>query len=88
MAEHQRDWKADVDAIRKILISEWDPVGCGVPEDEYDLYISGIYKLMQNHVSVEELARHLESVETIRMGLASDLERDRRCAKMLIGLMA
>ena len=32
MPAKQCDWRADVKAIRKILITEWDPIGCGVPD--------------------------------------------------------
>jgi len=83
----RRDWKADVDAIRPILMSEWDPIGCGVPDDEYDGYIPEIYNLMQARVSVEELASRLQDIETQRMGLLAQPEVDRRVAKMLLDLM-
>lgn len=87
MSRHARDWKADVAAIRRILISEWDPIGCGVPEDEYDSYIPRIYLFMQALVNVEVLASHLERLETVSMGLRGDLARSRRVAQMLLDLM-
>jgi hypothetical protein len=82
-----RDWKADVEAIRPILMSEWDPIGCGVPDDEYDGYIPVIYRLMQSRVSVEELASHLQEIETQGMCLPARPEVNRRVAKMLLDLM-
>lgn len=82
-----RDWKADVDAIRRILISEWDPIGSGVPNDEYDSYIPTIYRLMQDRAGVEGLASHLEKLETVSMGLPANAERNRRVAKMLVELL-
>jgi hypothetical protein len=82
-----RDWKADVDAIRPILMSEWDPIGCGVPDDEYDLYIPAIYKLMQSRVSVEVLAALLQEFETQRMCLPARPEVNRRVARLLLDLM-
>jgi len=82
-----RDWKADVDAIRSTLMSEWDPIGCGVPDDEYDGYIPVIYRLMQARVGVEELASHLQEIETRRMGLRARPEVNRRVAKMLLDIM-
>ena len=87
MSKRSRDWKADVDAIRRILISEWDPIGCGVPEDEYDSYIPVIYRLMQARAGVEGLASHLEKLETESMGLRADMDRNRRVARMLLDLM-
>jgi hypothetical protein len=83
----RRDWQADVDAIRSILLSEWDPIGCGVPDDEYDAYIPGIYRLMQARVSVAELASHLQEIETKRMGSPGRPEVNRRVAKALLDLM-
>jgi hypothetical protein len=82
-----RDWKADVDAIRPILMNEWDPIGCGVPDDEYDSYIPVIYHFMQSRVSVETLAAHLEAIETKRMGLSARPKINVRVAELLLDLM-
>jgi hypothetical protein len=87
MSRKLRDWKADVDAIRRVLMSEWDPIGCGVPDDEYDSYIPVIYKYMQARSSVEELAQHLEEIETQRMGLSARPEVNRSVAKSLLAVM-
>lgn len=83
----RRDWKADVDAIRSILMAEWNPIGCGVPDDEYDAYIPVIYLLMQARVSFGELAARLQQIETERMGLQGRPEVNRRVGKMLLDLM-
>jgi hypothetical protein len=64
-----RNWKADVEAIRKILLTDWAPIGADVPDDEYDGYIGGIYGRMQRGATVEELAQHLDSIESDAMGL-------------------
>jgi hypothetical protein len=87
MAGRSRDWKADVDAIRRILMADWDPIGCGVPEDEYDSYIPGIYLLMQRRASVEELASHLDKLETVSMCLPGNAPRSRRVAQRLLDIM-
>jgi hypothetical protein len=87
MSKQYRDWKADVDAIRRILNSEWDPIGCGAAEDEYDGYIPVIYRMMQARAGVEELACHLEKLETENMGLRAHMDRNRRVAQMLLDLM-
>jgi hypothetical protein len=88
MSPRRRDWKADVAAIRRTLMSEWDPIGCGVPVDEYDSYIPGIYRVMQSSAGVEGLADHLQKLETGSMGLRGNVARNRRVAKMLLDLMA
>jgi hypothetical protein len=81
------DRSADVDAIRMILITDWDPIGCGVPDDEYDCYIGAIFALMQRQVSAEELAQHLEMIETRTMCLQSNADRNRRVAKSLLEII-
>jgi hypothetical protein len=39
--------KASAAAVRTILHQDWDPIGCGVPEDEYDSYLWPVLKLLQ-----------------------------------------
>lgn len=87
MSTRSRDWKTDVDVIRRVLISEWDPIGCGVPDDEYDSYIPVIFRLMQGRAGVEGLANHLEKLETEYIGCQADPDRNRRVAQMLLDLM-
>ncbi len=41
-----RDTKAEARAINAILWRDWDPIGCGVPEDEYESYVWPVYKLL------------------------------------------
>jgi hypothetical protein len=91
MTKKPRNWKEDVDAIRKVLMAEWDPIGCGVPDDEYDGYIPVIYRLMQARATIEELASHLTYLETERMGLSGGraVESRNRCvAQKLLNLMS
>jgi hypothetical protein len=81
MTKKPHNWKGDVDAIRKLLMSEWDPIGCGVADDEYDQYIPVIYRLIQSGASIEELATHLTNIETQNMGLSGgrDVDNRNRC---------
>jgi hypothetical protein len=87
MAKQPRNWKADVDAIRRVLMSDWDPIGCGVPDDEYDSYIPVIYRLMHSRVGVADFASHLERLETEWMGMPARPEVNRRVARILLDLM-
>ncbi|HEV3300902.1 MAG TPA: DUF1871 family protein [Planctomycetaceae bacterium] len=87
MSRKTHDYREKAKAIRRILLAEWDPFGCGVPEDEYDSYITGIYRLIHERASLEGLAAHFRNLEKMAMGLEPDLEKSRRVAKSLLALM-
>lgn len=42
--------------VQTILLTDWDPIGAYVPQDEYDSYAWPVVKLLQNHASRDELA--------------------------------
>jgi hypothetical protein len=77
-------WKADTDAIRSVLMSEWNPIGVDVPDDEYDSYIPLIYRMIQEHKSVDQLSLALSDIESERMGLQANQQRNRRVADLLL----
>lgn len=54
-----RDTRAESAAIRKILRQDWDPIGCGVPEDEYDSYIWPVYALLIRRAERDEVTAYL-----------------------------
>ncbi len=88
--DDQPKWKAHVDAIRQLLLVDWDPIGGGgghVPEDEYDGYIPVIYRMMQEGVGVKALASHLGQIESERMGIRPVRKRNLRVAEALMALM-
>jgi hypothetical protein len=85
--EDKRDWLADVDGIRKILMAGWKPIGCGVPDDEYDDYIPGIHHLLRQGADVQSLTRHLERIETKSMCLRGNVARNESVAVSLLALM-
>jgi hypothetical protein len=71
--ELRRAWDEVQEKIRPVLMEEWDPIGVNdVPEaaDEYDGYIGGIYVLLRDGASDEQIAQHLSEIETKTMGLA------------------
>lgn len=80
------DWIAHVDAIRRILMSDWDPIGCGVPDDEYDSYIPVIYRMLQDDADAVRLSAHLYQLETANMGLRGNKDRCDRTATSLLEL--
>jgi hypothetical protein len=63
------------EAIHDILIKEWDPIGMGVPQDEYDSYIPQIYKRLITRASEQNLFDYLWWVETTNMGLSGNRTR-------------
>ncbi len=54
-----RDTKAEARAINTILWKDWDPIGAGVPEDEYESYVWPIYKLLIEGGSRDKLEAYL-----------------------------
>ena len=54
-----RNTKAETRAINAILWKEWDPIGCGVPEDEYESYVWPVYKLLIGGAPRDDVAAYL-----------------------------
>ena len=75
--------------IQRILLRDWDPIGIqDIPEaqDEYDSYISSIYKLIQAKKSESELFECLWWIETENMGLSGNRKHTRTIANKLFKL--
>jgi hypothetical protein len=53
-------------SIRQILYRDWDPIGvCDVgPEDEYDSYIGGVYRILATSRSEDALIDFLSKIES------------------------
>ena len=68
-------WRSDAAAIRKILHQDWDPIGCGVPEDEYDSYLWPVLGLLQEGAPREEVADYLRN--TARDAMSSSVPEAR-----------
>ena len=59
-------------SIRQVLLRNWDPIGVleeSKAQDEYDTYIGGIYRLLYNSASAEEIASHLANIDKNSMGM-------------------
>lgn len=54
-----RDTKAETRAINTILWQDWDPIGRGVPEDEYESYVWPVYKLLIDGAAREDVVAYL-----------------------------
>lgn len=79
-----RIWKE----IDEILWNDWDPIGVKVFEetarDEYQDYIYGIFRLLENGTTIKELAKHLADIETSKMGMNTHYEKLLPIAKKLM----
>ena len=79
------------EAIRIVLLKEWDPIGVAdIPEaqDEYDAYVPGVYKRLISRASEEEMFTYLWEIETEHMGLCGNSNHTRAIAKRLLDLIA
>jgi len=57
--------------IHDVLWYDWDPIGVrelGGPEDEYDSYIGGIYRLLTQDANADAVIDYLYRIETDAMG--------------------
>jgi hypothetical protein len=55
--------------ISLILWAAWDPIGAGVPADEYDMYAAQFDAMLAAGAGVDAIAAELERVRTERMEL-------------------
>jgi hypothetical protein len=53
------------ESIRHILFYVWNPVGINdlTPDDEYDSYIGGIYRLLSSGTSEFQIIQHLHQLQ-------------------------
>lgn len=85
-----RDIRANAAAVRAILHRDWDPIGCGVPEDEYDSYLWPVLKLLQDGTPPAAIADCLRTAARDAMSSTVPEERlalvvDRLLALRLAG---
>ena len=76
------------ESIRRILFEDWDPIGINdsAPDDEYDSYVGGIYRLLVSGASEHQIIERLYQLETTSMGLSGDRERLKSVAEKLLKL--
>jgi hypothetical protein len=89
MSERLHRAKLQQEAIRQVLLRDWDPIGVGdIPEaqDEYDSYIGQIYGMLIRRQPRQKLVDFLWWAETVNMGLYGNRQRTERVADMLLQL--
>jgi hypothetical protein len=79
-----------LEAVREVLLREWDPIGVAHnPDcfDEYDRYARTICRYLKEGIDEFWLAAYLSQVQAVGMGLSrADEERDTRVARRLLAL--
>jgi hypothetical protein len=73
----------ELEAIKKLLHYDWDPIGvAGIEEalDEYDSYAVQVYSKLQAGESVDEVAAYLAYVVIKLIGLKANPARERSVA--------
>jgi hypothetical protein len=73
--------------IHEVLHYIWDPIGVrGEPNarDEYDSYVPGVYSLLDNGATAEQIATHFDKIATERMGLSSNMKHCHATAHKLL----
>lgn len=86
MMENRDPYKL-VKPVRDVLFRDWDPIGCGVPEDEYDSYVPEIIRLLLQGAEAQQISDHLYMLETSKMGSPGNRKRNARVAAKLLSLM-
>jgi hypothetical protein len=75
--------KPEVAVISRWLHKHWDPIGCGVPEDEYDSYALPLYGMLFHGASPEEVAARLSEYQDM-MGMPKHADELLPVAEQLI----
>ena len=83
--QERKHAKAAFDQVRAILHGEWDPIGAGVPIDEYDSYAWPVLALLQRKAERTEVEAYLRWAADYAM---SSPVPDARLASVLDRLMA
>ena len=79
----------ELEALRSLLLREWDPLGLfgrEGAEHHYDAYAGKVLEMIAHGSDAAAVANYLSSVVTIEFGLAADLACDRAVAAKAAGL--
>jgi hypothetical protein len=75
----------EIAELRNLLWNEWDPIGVrgrdGWPREEYDTYVDGLSRRLDERQSLFRLARYLHTVRTRDIGMLAHPIRDIRVAR-------
>jgi hypothetical protein len=79
----QHPVKRQLRDVNLILWAAWDPIGCGVPTDEYESYAPQILGLLRQGSPIEEVMAMLSALRTGQIGLEPNPPADREVARKL-----
>lgn len=71
-------------ALDKLLLQEWDPIGisdCEGAEDEYQGYLPKVFSLVLSNASSREIAEYLNWVITERMSMNENMQHSLNIAE-------
>ena len=91
MADQRDKRAAEIqNSIRQIFLHDWNPIGFGVPSDEYDAYIAPVYRILVGSRSEQVLCEFLFRTARDTIGVAKDnvehFELGRPTARKLLEL--
>jgi hypothetical protein len=69
--------------IRSLLL-EWDAIGAGIPDDEYDCVVWPLYKLIRQRRSNHEITAWVGDQRRDHFGLEDDRAADTKLAERLL----
>ncbi|HWL39977.1 MAG TPA: hypothetical protein VNO75_07045 [Gemmatimonadaceae bacterium] len=67
--DYRRALKGKIRVVADALHRHWDPIGSGVPADEYDSYAPAVTGMLDRGKTDREIAAHLAQIEERAMGL-------------------
>lgn len=75
---------ATLKTINLILWEHWDPIGCGVPQDEYASYAPGVYSFLAGRPTRDALADYLQGLAASLLSSPIERARAERVADLLL----
>ena len=90
VSRFSREERDVLKSIEELLWTDWDPIGCGVPRDEYDRYAIQAYSRAKRGEAAGKIADYLTEVELVTMGLGPVPEgpkRNRDVAERVVAIV-
>lgn len=84
-SEVRRQTRVLLRAVNTVLWRDWDPIGCGVPEDEYESYAPEVVRLLTEGAPAGEIAAYLRETAA---GMMSTSVPEWQLADVVAKLMA
>jgi hypothetical protein len=78
--------RADFRSVRKVLWEDWDPIGCGVPQDEYDEYAGPVLRLLMEGKPGADIADYLRMTASVTIGCPVSEDKLASVVDKLLGL--